>query len=255
MKKFLKVIKKPLRFILPFVPIAIVGGYFTGVYSWVELTDDLKSQIRAQIGNNVNLFYLITTLQTLIYTLISGFFGYLLSDKIGLMKPLRFEKKPVMITVGMTLFTGLILCTDIFYFRNQIPRVAAMYQSEPSFAYWMASVFYGGVIEEIMLRLFFMSLIVYLAWKLFFREKESPPAGIIIAANVIAAIIFAAAHLPSTLQMFGEITPMLLFRCFLLNGVAGMAFGYLYRRYGIQYSMMAHAGAHIVWKIIWVIVL
>ena len=74
MKKFLKVIKKPLRFILPFVPIAIVGGYFTGVYSWVELTDDLKSQIRAQIGNNVNLFYLITTLQTLIYTLISGFF-------------------------------------------------------------------------------------------------------------------------------------------------------------------------------------
>jgi hypothetical protein len=55
------------------------------------------------------------------------------------------------------------------------------------------------------------------------------------------------------MQMFGEITPMILMRCFLLNGAAGMVFGYLYRKFGIHYSMVAHAGAHIVWKIIWII--
>ena len=89
----------------------------------------------------------------------------------------------------------------------------------------------------------------------FLPRRSKSPTDVIIAANIIAALLFAAGHLPSTMQMFGEITPMILLRCFLLNGVGGLVFGYLYRKYGIQYSMMAHAGAHIVWKIIWIILL
>ena len=255
MTRLLNKYKKPLLFVLALVPVALVGGYFTGVYGWNELTDDVKSQILAQTGNNLSLYYLITTLQTLLYTAIFGFFGYILSEKISLMKPVRFEKQPTVVTLGMTLFTGLVLCTDLLYFKNHIPQVAAMYQGKPSFAYWMASVLYGGVIEEILLRLFMMSLIAFLAWKLFFRREAMPPVGVIIAANILAAFLFAAGHLPSTMQMFGEITPMILLRCFLLNGVGGLVFGYLYRKYGIQYSVMAHAGTHVVWKIVWIILL
>ena len=255
MTRLLNKYKKPLLFVLALVPVALVGGYFTGVYGWNELTDDVKSQILAQTGNNLSLYYLITTLQTLLYTAIFGFFGYILSEKISLMKPVRFEKQPTVVTLGMTLFTGLVLCTDLLYFKNHIPQVAAMYQGKPSFAYWMASVLYGGVIEEILLRLFMMSLIAFLAWKLFFRREAKPPVGVIIAANILAAFLFAAGHLPSTMQMFGEITPMILLRCFLLNGVGGLVFGYLYRKYGIQYSVMAHAGTHVVWKIVWIILL
>lgn len=255
MKPLLNKYKKPLLFVLALVPIAVVGGYFTGVYSWTELAEDVKRQVLAQIGNNQSLFSLSTTLQAVIYTVICGFLGYLLSEKIGLMKPVRFEKRPMMATIGMTLLTGLVLCTDLFYFRNHIPQVAAMYQGKPSFAYWMASVFYGGVIEEVLLRLFMMSLIAWIAWKVVFRREAKPPVGVMIAANIIAALLFAAGHLPSTMQMFGEITPMLLLRCFLLNGASGAAFGYLYRRYGIQYAMVAHAGAHIVWKTLWIMLL
>ena len=255
MTKILSKCKKPLLFALALVPIAIVGGYFAGVYGWTELTDDVKSQILSQVGGNQSLYYLIAALQTLMYAVVFGFFGYILSDKIGLMRQVRFEKKPTMVTIGMALFSGLILCTDLFYFRNHIPQVAATYQGKPSFAYWMASVLYGGVIEEVMLRLFMMSLIVYIVWKIFFRREADPPAGVIIAANIIAALLFAAGHLPSTMQMFGEITPMILLRCFLLNGCVGLVFGYLYRKDGIQYSMMAHAGAHIIWKIIWILLL
>lgn len=255
MTRFLEKVKKPLRFVLALVPIAIVGGYFTGVYGWAELTDDVKAQILAQIGNNPSRYYLIASMQTLIYALICGFLGYILSEKTGLMKPVRFEKKPTAVTIGMTLFSGLVLCTDLFYFRNHIPQVAAMYQGKPSFAYWMASVLYGGVMEEVMLRLFMMSLLVYFAWKLFFRREDNPPASVMIAANILVSLLFAAGHLPSTVQMFGEITPMILLRCFLLNGAAGLVFGYLYRKYGIQYSMLAHAGAHVVWKVLWIVLL
>jgi len=86
-------------------------------------------------------------------------------------------------------------------------------------------------------------------------EKQIPPTGAMVPAKTMAALPLAAGHLPSTVQMFGEITPMILLRCILLNGAGGLVFGYLYRKYGIQYSMMAHAGAHIVWKIIWIILL
>lgn len=251
----MKKIKKPLLFVLALIPIAIVGGYFTSVYGWDELTENVKSQIMVQIGNNLNLFYLVAVMQTLVYTSILGFVGYLISDKLGLMKPLKLEKKPVVITLSLTLLTGLVLSSDIFFFKNDIPQIGAMYSEKPSFAYWMSSILYGGIIEEVMLRLFVMSLLALIIWKVFFRKEKTVPTKVLIIANIVAAIMFAAGHLPATIQMFGEITVLILFRCFLLNGVGGVVFGYLYRKFGIQYSMMAHAGAHIVWKTLWILLL
>jgi hypothetical protein len=66
-----------------------------------------------------------------------------------------------------------------------------------------------------MLRLFVMSLIAFVIWKLFFRKskKEQLLAGIFIAAG-----LFAAAHLAATITLFGVLTPLIVFRCFLLNG-------------------------------------
>ncbi len=255
MRTFREKYKKPLLFVLGLLPIALVGGYFTGVYGWAELTEEVKGQIMAQLGGDLRLYYLITTGQTLLYAVICGFFGCILAEKLGLMRPVRLEKQPTMIALGAALFTGLLLCTDFLYFKNHIPQVGAMYQAKPSFAYWMGSVLYGGVMEEVMMRLFLMSLMALAAWKLFFRRAEQPPVGVIIGANILSAVLFAAGHLPSTLQMFGELTPMILVRCFLLNGAAGLIFGRLYRRYGIQYSMLAHAGAHVVWKILWIVLL
>ena len=115
----------------------------------------------------------------------------------------------------------------------------------------LASVLYGGVIEELMLRLFLMSLIGFLLWKLFFRKRETAPTGVIIAANILAAILFAAGHLPATAMLFGQITPLLLFRCFLLNGGFGLLLGWIYRKFGIQYAMLSHATLHMVSKLIW----
>ena len=42
------------------------------------------------------------------------------------------------------------------------------------------------------------------------------------------------------------LTPILIFRCFLFNGGLGLCFGYLYRKYGIGYAMIAHGAAHLI---------
>ena len=92
-------------------------------------------------------------------------------------------------------------------------------------------------------------------WKIFFRKLESCPEGVLIAANVIAALLFAAGHLPATITQFGALTPMILLRCFLLNGGFGLLFGWLYHKHGIQYAMVSHAMLHIISKLIWTIFL
>lgn len=111
----------------------------------------------------------------------------------------------------------------------------------------ISAILYGGIVEELMLRLFFMSGVAFILVKLTRREGK----GIIITANVIASLLFAAGHLPATLVTFGGLTPLLLVRCFLLNGGFGILFGELYRRWGIQYAMLSHMLLHLVSRLIW----
>jgi membrane protease YdiL (CAAX protease family) len=73
-----------------------------------------------------------------------------------------------------------------------------------------------------------------------------------VIANVIASILFAVGHLPATAQLLG-LTPMIIARCLLLNGGLGLLFGWLYRKYGLRYAMIAHGGCHIISKLIWIL--
>ena len=76
---------------------------------------------------------------------------------------------------------------------------------------------------------------------------------VFVIANIVVAIFFAAGHLPATISIFGTLTPLILLRCFLLNGGFGLVFGWIYRKYGIVYAMIGHALFHIVSKLIWII--
>ena len=77
----------------------------------------------------------------------------------------------------------------------------------------------------------------------------------LIQSSITGPGLSAAGHLPATVTAFGALTPMLLARCFLLNGGFGLLFGLLYHRYGIWYSMAAHMLVHIVRKAVWLILI
>lgn len=242
--------KKPLLFALALVPIAAIAGYFTMLYQLDFLDAVLVEEAVAQLGS-LDILVAVYIVQTVGYTLFCGFVGYLLADTLGLMKPIRFEKRPLAVTAVLSAAGGILFSLDYWTFGKWMPEIGAATAATLNWKVVAASVLYGGVVEELMLRLFMMSLIAWLLWKLFFRKQESAPAGVIVAANVIAALLFAAGHLPATVMTFGALTPMLLIRCFLLNGGFGMLFGFVYRKYGIQYAMVSHALLHIVSKLIW----
>ena len=248
-------IRKPLIFTLCLLPVAAVGGWFTAQMSTANIDEKALETAIQQVGSK-EMVMLITMIQTVIYAIVCGFFGYIVADKIGLIRPFRFDKKNTLITLLAGALCGIVLSADAFTFAKWIPELADSYEASGRFdaPTWIATVLYGGVIEEVMLRLFFISMIALIGWKLFCRKENAVPEKMLVISNIIAAALFAAGHLPATIQTFGHLTPMLTYRCFLMNGAFGIVFGRLYQRYGIQYAMLAHILTHIVSRTIWLII-
>lgn len=247
-------LKKPLLFALCLLPVAIVAGIFVGYYQLDTLSDAAIAEFVAQAGST-DVLIVVGAVQTAGYALFCSFFGLILADKLGLWKPIRFEKKNLSVTLAISVVGGIVFSLDHWVFGSMIDGIQAANAASLTVSGVIASVLYGGIIEEVLLRLFFMSLIAWIIWKVFYRKhsRENIPVGVFIAANIIAALVFATGHLPATIAIFGELTPLILFRCFLLNGGFGLIFGWLYRKYGIVYSMVSHAVFHIISKLIWIL--
>lgn len=109
--------------------------------------------------------------------------------------------------------------------------------------------FYGGINEEISLRLFLFSLLAFIG-KIFSHTADGHPTRAVLwIANILAAILFGLGHLPAT-ALLVPLTPLVITRAVVLNGLAGLAFGYLYFTRGIESAMLSHFSADIVLHVI-----
>ena len=252
--------KRALFFTLSLIPIALVGGFFILRYQLPSIPAEELESALAQAGGHMWLVYAITVMQSVLYACFCGFFGYILADGLGLTRPFKLAKQPVLITLIASLIGGAALALlDTFVFNPAVGGDLILNADKLGLTVdaWIASLLYGGVIEEVMLRLFFLSLVAWGIRKLFCKgtATQSLPSRLFAAANLIAALLFAAGHLPATAVMFGELTPVLLLRCFLLNGGLALGFGWLYTKYHVGYAMLAHAGVHIVSKLLFLLIL
>ena len=250
MKAFVKNYWKTLLF---FAVVGLVGGYTVGLYQLESYPAEIKQEMYAQ-GLNDTLLGMVTALQSAGYGLFLGAAGIWLGKKTGLWKDeRRITKKPLVAALIISVIGGLaLILPDLLYFGKYEQALLDVYVVKPTIPYLLATVTYGAVIEEVMLRLFMMSLVAFVLHLLFERKRDSVSAAVLVAANVVSALLFAVGHLPGNDMMFG-LTPMIVIRCLLLNGVFGLAFGWLYRRFGLRYAMIAHGGCHVVSKLIWIL--
>ncbi len=257
MKQFIKSYWKTLLF---FGVAGIIGGFFTGIFVLDSYPPEIQQQLLDELAASGLgdfppdiIMGIITAMQAAGYGIALGATGIWLGKKIGLWKDeKKITEKPWIVSVIISVVGGLALILfDLLFFGKYSQIIMDSYSVKPTIPYLIASVIYGGVIEEVMLRLFWMSLVAFVLWKVFDRKNERPSTGVLITANIIAAILFAAGHLPATATMLG-LSPMIIFRCFLLNGGIGLMFGWLYRKHGLRYSMIAHGGCHIISKLIWI---
>ena len=244
---------KYCKTLLFFAIVGAVGGLFLGFYTLDSYPEEIRNAAYEE-GLNDILIGIVTAVQSVGYGAVLGAIGIALAERLGIFRNERsITRRPLIFSIAVAVAVGvLIILPDLLVFNNYSEAIRASYDSKPTLVYILAAVLYGGVIEEVMLRLFMLSLVAFLLFKIFGKGEEAPRPAIFAVANVIAALLFAAAHLPATAMLIG-LTPVTVLRCFLLNGGAGLFFGWLYYRHGLRYSMIAHAGAHVVSKIIWVL--
>lgn len=103
--------------------------------------------------------------------------------------------------------------------------------------------FYGGIVEEIQTRLLLVSALVWLFARV--NHRVTRP-WMFVAAIVLAALLFGAGHLPVAISAGVAGTPLLIARIVVLNAVAGVVFGGVFWKYGLEHAMVAHFCADLV---------
>jgi membrane protease YdiL (CAAX protease family) len=203
--------------------------------------------------------FLLTIAQNLVLFSITVFFGLLLSKHIGIGlsilqgamegKNQTKELKSILVpSVGFGILTGILIVLLSLLFDRLIPELNNMGVSIPAWKAFLAS-FYGGIAEEVLLRLFLVSLFVWITFKIK-KTSDGKPTNIgILLSIVLAAIVFGLGHLPATAQIT-SLTEIVVIRAILLNGVGGIIFGWLYWKKGLESAMIAHFSADIVLHIV-----
>jgi membrane protease YdiL (CAAX protease family) len=101
----------------------------------------------------------------------------------------------------------------------------------------LVRLLYGGLSEEIISRWGLMTLIVWTMWWLSGRPAQPTPAAY-WTGLIIAALVFALGHLPILYALAGSPPVWVVGFALTANLLAGMVFGYLYWRAGLEAAMM-----------------
>jgi len=101
---------------------------------------------------------------------------------------------------------------------------------------------YGGITEEIFLRFGFMTLVVWICFKIFKRTKPV----IYWIGIVLSALLFAIGHFPIVFNTIEAPSIIILSYVLIGNTIGGLIFGWLYWKKGLESAFIAHMLIHVV---------
>jgi membrane protease YdiL (CAAX protease family) len=186
--------------------------------------------------------------------------GLLLARKMGLGAPLieswlYHEDSPVRARdsfksgalVGIPV--GIVLVVIILAVAPHMPGLPFVSAARAPIWKRLLGCFYGGIDEEVLTRLFLLTLFAWLGLRIFQKQKARLSPATFWIANVLAAVLFGLGHLPAASRVM-QITPEVVLIALALNGVAAISFGYLYWKRGLEAAMIAHFCADFVLYVI-----
>jgi len=170
--------------------------------------------------------------------------GEPIADKIRAILPLSI----ILGVIGTLIILGL----EVFFFQpamikdlGDAANALNLQTSQPAAWKGFLASFYGGIAEEILLRLFVMSFFVWLGHFVSKTAEGKPTAAVIWIANILAAVLFGLGHLPALAPLV-PLTSIVIVRTIVLNGLLGIVFGWLYWKRGLEAAMISHFSADIV---------
>jgi membrane protease YdiL (CAAX protease family) len=226
----------------------------------IPIALDIFTAVSSRLGPSpipIPLVILIGAVQNLAVLALIVWLGLKLSRRLGLGAPLLeswLMKEPrssrrwapslkeallTGVVVGIVLLIGLMLLAP------RLPNLPLFVLAKLPVWKRFLLCFYGGIYEELLTRLFLLSLFAWLFDRGWRKVVPSLSTRAFWLANVLAALLFGLGHLPSA-SLFLPITPLVVVAAILFNGIAGVAFGYLYRRRGLESAIVAHFTADFV---------
>ncbi|MHC4560873.1 MAG: CPBP family intramembrane glutamic endopeptidase [Planctomycetota bacterium] len=203
---------------------------------------------------------LVLIIQAVLFSSIAIFIGLFLGKKVGLGAPiiegwLKVEptitglKSILKISAFLGVLVGVsIFILDRFVFAIFVDPITP-FQATPPLIQRILASFYGGICEEVVMRLFAMTLIVWVSYKIK-RTKDNTPTNLgLWLAIILVSLVFGLGHIPMT-AAFMKITPIVVIRALVLNSIAGTVFGWLYWKKGLESAMVSHFSTDIILHVI-----
>jgi len=235
---------------------ALVGGAAVLPYS-IRLLKGSGKPLKMSISKLV----LLSFLQTVILSAIVIGVGLLAAHAVGLGAPYieatlagTAPAQPIVFMLEMAISLGVLagaalLIADLFFLPYWPEQIVETARKTTLWENFLASL-YGGINEELLMRLFGFSVLV---WLLLFVWH--PNIAIFWIVNVVMAVVFGIGHLPALKSLAGNISRIMLARTLLLNAPVGLICGWLFWTYGIEAAIVAHFSADVVYHVFGTVVL
>jgi Type II CAAX prenyl endopeptidase Rce1-like len=144
---------------------------------------------------------------------------------------------------------AVLLVADLFFVPYWPSRLRDTALKTTLLEKFLAS-FYGGINEELLVRLFGLSALMWLLSFVWHTTTGAPTTTVFWIANVIMTILFGIGHLPALKGLLGRIPLLMIVRSLLLNAPVGLLCGWLFWTYGIEAAIVAHFSTDIVYHVI-----
>ena len=201
---------------------------------------------------------ILSLIQPTVLLAIAVLLGVVFASRVGLSSPfaesiaagradVRTLKPQILPGVLGAVIGGVAILLTAAVFRSLLtPETSERISTFGKLLPLPTRLLYGGLVEELLLRWGFMTLLVWAIWRLVQRRETQPRASVFVAAILISSIVFGIGHLPIAIMLLGETTRTIVFFVILANSAFGIVAGYLYWKHGLESAMIAHMLEHVV---------
>lgn len=236
--------------------VLFVGGILSALAIMPLAFDLVGSMLPAAEPPDIPLpiLVLVGAVQNLAFLAFMIWMGLKLSRKLGLGAPLlesAVSGKAVNLRESLVpglltgLVVGIVLLVLVLALVPHLPNLPFVLAARMPVWKRFLACFYGGIFEELLSRLFLLTLVAWLVDRSWRKSTPSLSTPAFWVANIIAAVVFGLGHLPSA-SLVMQITPLVVAAALVLNAIAAIPFGYLYLKRGLEAAMVAHFAADIV---------
>jgi membrane protease YdiL (CAAX protease family) len=212
-------------------------------------------------SSSIPMLVVLQLIQAALLLALTLYLGMVASSRIGWSAPylealVARKKIPSSMATSLSfaamcgiLLALLLFLLDVFLLGTSIPSIVANAGTVPAWQRVLAAL-YGGIDEELLMRFFLLSVLVSLSLMISKHvTKKGGKTTAVWVAIILSSLFFAFGQLPaSTFSASGAVPSIV--RVALLQGLAGILFGWLYWKKGLEAAMVAHFSSDVMLLVI-----